>query len=356
MRYTHTLLALSVLAVTAVLPVSATTFTFTGAANALWTDDDNWLPDYPGTVILEGDVVVIEAECTIDGQSIVIHGGLTIAAGNKLILSGGGTIENWNQCIVFGELQLLSGTVLTNRGITTVHPAATVTNAAYLINNDGLLLNHGTVLNQSGGFQNSGFAQLIHATGASWTNTAQFDNGGIVLIEGTGFSNYTTFQNDGDLTITGQFDNHGDLHNNSVVTIQGLLTVTGGGSLLNHAILDVAPSGHCTVDGIFNNFVFGEILHAGALVCESLGLFTNQGAVTTFPGSAVNNFGFMTNEGPILHEGTFTNHGAFVSHHIVRNEGAIDNHGIFTVEPSGDLQLKDGSHFVSYEEGVLTIK
>ncbi|MDX1407468.1 MAG: hypothetical protein R3330_05025, partial [Saprospiraceae bacterium] len=72
----------------AVHPANATTFIFSGATNGTWSEPSNWSPGYPGVVILEGDEVVIQAECSILSHDVVNHGGITISVGTKLIVSG----------------------------------------------------------------------------------------------------------------------------------------------------------------------------------------------------------------------------------------------------------------------------
>lgn len=80
LAYSFTLACLFFLSLSA----HADTFRFTGESDTEFTNPSNWSPSYPGIIIDEGDLVIIESNADFDGPLFLVHGAVRIESGVTL--------------------------------------------------------------------------------------------------------------------------------------------------------------------------------------------------------------------------------------------------------------------------------
>lgn len=256
------------------IPISswATTYTFIGGtANNVWTNSNNWAAgQYPGLEVQSGDLVIINnVNCFID-DFVTIHGSL----------ANQGTIQLLKSPPFFGKLTIYGS--LTNR----VGSQLQVKYFPLIVKPGGAVSNDG----------------LITVTSDELSITE-------MQIEGdfANESDGTVQMSNGDLLVTGSFNNYGILD-------------------INDTNFDQFNITEVRVEGIFNNKPGGQFLLDDCRVnFESSSTFTNDG---TFDFDDSNNLQWLDIKGSFENGGTVNNYGKLdfeTSSSTILNSGTINN-------------------------------
>ena len=203
-----------------------TTYTFTNAYDASWSNAPNWSPSYPGETIESGDTVIISngASCHTTGLDIINNGTIIINPLGFLALDAGavfqfinnGVIENSGDIVVyFGNNTLINNGELINNSIVTGVGNHSIVNStdAIITNNDRFFVND----------------QL--------TNDGEINNN-----DGATFSIAGTLQNNNDIRNEGIIKGNGVLNPNSNYSSSLLSRIEPGfnsGTLTSHGNLDL---------------------------------------------------------------------------------------------------------------------
>ena len=111
-----------------------TTFTFTGNVNDSWIVTENWTPFYPGTQIIEGDLIVIDADCRATAGDVEIGGGLIINSG-VAFNTNGADVTIVGSAIVHGILNVANSSTFQNDGLTSVEAGGAIMNDGTVASN-----------------------------------------------------------------------------------------------------------------------------------------------------------------------------------------------------------------------------
>jgi len=202
------------------LSIGQTTFTYSGDGH--WNDEANWSPNYPGTVILSDDEVIIsnDSKVTINLNEDIVNYG-TINNNGKMI-----NINGLINSRSFGSGFFINNNSLDNKG--TIDNFGTFTNTSELLNSGNLInrdaFSRSTIFTNSGTIQNTGIID----------NETQLNNSGAIYNSGKLINtNYTGSINlDGTLVNTGELTGSNSTHNSNfsnqgIMNIESKVSFTG---------------------------------------------------------------------------------------------------------------------------------
>jgi hypothetical protein len=279
--------------------VQATVYTFTGAVSEAFHEPANWVPEYPGTEICEGNEILIPEGVTLDlCSSFFNYGRLEIRG--TLWTFDGATLNNFKNIVVMGKGIFHALGDVTNYG-TIEWRHDTYLNG--FVENRGVIRawdhveNYGEFSNEEGGY-------LEIQLEGRFSNAFVFSNKGLVKVLAGGEFDDFGFQ--GPTENYGVFKNHGTAtHSNALINYElyvntGIMCGTefyNYGTFRNEGLgsnfLEIFQSGTLMNDGVIHRFVHLSGPVYGSGVFEKP--IRNAGGI--FPGP-YNHIGTMTINGP----------------------------------------------------------
>ncbi len=255
-----------------------TTYTFNGTVNNVWSTTGNWTPSYPGTSTTEGDIIVIDAQCRASGMSIEIGGGIIINPEKELNISAT-TLSIIGTMTIYGDLSIQSSGMLLNSGYTTLESTGKIINIESVVNESVMIL-EGSVEN-TGQWMNTPFGEMQLLSMASFDNSNNFINNGMLEDFSSGFVNNLNFDNNGELNISGAFVNAANLTNTSNIFVDGNFSTTEGSNLFNHKLLDICSGATVNNSGTTYIFSSADLSNSGTIINSDKGRIFNQGTIST---------------------------------------------------------------------------
>jgi len=251
---------------------NATVFTFDSAGD--WDVISNWKDmNYPGTTVALGDTVFIDA-------AVVIPMGLVVTTNEFLDGNPAASITIAGQLNINNNANLEGDVIVT--GILNVNSE---TFAYKSVTNSGTITADATNIQFLNSFSNSGIVNVDGLLNAD----ADFVNTNMINVSATGMLlTVGEFDNDGTVTVDGEYQLFGILNNNNVVTVSGdLNSTTMTSNISNSGTLSI--SGTTDINGTFVNNADGVLNVLSAAVAR----FSDDEA-------SINNNGQINIEGELI--------------------------------------------------------
>jgi hypothetical protein len=244
-----------------------------GAGSLLWTDAANWTGDLlPGTT----DLVFINLGTISVQLSGGVHTirGLTTAAGNTLVVSGG--------TLIVREASALAGDLVVSGGVVSFNAASQI---ARLMLSDGMFGGDGNI--------------TFTGAGSTWTGGLVFGGGRSIFAAGSTL-NYAA----GAISTTRRFD----ISQGATLSIDsGSLTTTGGAT--NAGVVNVALGATARYGG------------NASYLLDTTGQFDGGGRIEFFESAVVTS----SSTAPLIADGTFTARVQDSARFTMTTPGAIAN-------------------------------
>jgi hypothetical protein len=355
------------------LPVlaSATTYTFSGTGD--WNDPALWSPAVPNDTLAAGDNIVIAASagCTVSSLDQVILAGaiMEVAAGAVLTVQGGqgfivfGSFNNDGTIELIGELTMEAGSIGDGSGVLNL--------------NNGFLV----LRNSNGDLPGNSFTwsigTFVIGSGATYTAVGDFVKplfGNFMLEVGANFlaqQGFTTnlggtFNNQGNITVQGAFQQNGGVSNHGVFTLFGTAAfnggIFGGSGVLNiHGVGIGIRLPNCLVQ-LFGTFKIAAasaagqinfnslIMHPGAsFIVEqfSTGSISQSNTLNIPPGASfvLESGATLTSDGTINNQGSFILDGTLQLGGFQNSIGSFNNTGTLSASSNSTLTVTNGASF-----------
>lgn len=328
---------------------------YTTIMDGNWNAANIWSPSKPvpnygfiDTIIINHNID-LNTSANIFGYFVVNQGASLINSSKYITVKAGSIIINNGSIGVNSFLVDWGQTSVTNNGI--------ITTATSLLNKEGEFINNG-IMNIGSFIKNEGNGVITNAVGSDFILGTYFFNQGSIFINNgnlevgsymknqslgvftnganstfkvvTNFYNYSTFTNEGQISVLGNFTNDW----NTTFSNQGIINTYG--NYTNRG--SFANSGTLNIQGAALNDWNSSITNSGTIT--SVSNFDNKSYIQNTNtlnfladlssdwGTSVDNYGTINVLNDLVNKGTIVNDGAFIVDGLANStNGTIDGDG-----------------------------